>query len=148
MASSARARQSIELAFSSKFSSWSPVAAHCVPFGLDGLDLAQDSPVISRLEKQRLHFTVTRKSGISAYLMGRPIYDARQERVSGADQMSGKYLSRFLRRLEQQWVERIQSLRQLHGQILQRVFDNKVPLIPIPVRTIDRRRLDQRRSDD
>jgi hypothetical protein len=52
VASSAQARQSIELAFSSKLSSWSPVAARPVPAGPDGLDLAQDNSVIAGLEKQ------------------------------------------------------------------------------------------------
>lgn len=62
----------------------------------------------------------------------------------------------FLTRSERQWAERIQSLAQIHGQIvvaaertLQRVFNDEISLIPIPVRTVaDRRQLNQRRSRD
>ncbi len=68
--------------------------------------------------------------------------------------MSRKYP--FVRRIERQWAERIQSLEQIHRQIvveaertLQRVFNDAVSLTPIPVRTVvDRRRLNQRRSHD
>jgi hypothetical protein len=59
-----------------------------------------------------------------------------------------KYPSSFLRRIERQWVERIKSLRQLPERISQHVFDKRGALIAIPVRTMDRRRLDQRRSHD
>jgi hypothetical protein len=84
------------------------------------------------------------------------IYEARQERISEADLMSGKYPLSFLRRSERQWVERIKSLRQVRGQIvvaikrmLQPMSDNGGSLIPVPVRAVvDRRRLDPRRSDD
>jgi hypothetical protein len=62
--------------------------------------------------------------------------------------MGAKYPSSFLRRIERQWVERIKSLWQLHEQILQHLFDKRGSLIAIPVRTMDRRRLDQRRSHD
>jgi hypothetical protein len=97
-----------------------------------------------------------RKSGISAYLINTTIYEARQERISEADLMSGKYPLSFLRRIERQRLGRIKTLRQVHGQIvvaikriLQHLFDNNGPLIPVPVRTaVGRRRLDQRRSHD
>lgn len=70
--------------------------------------------------------------------------------------MIDRYPLSFLRRIERQWVERIQSLGQIRGQIvvatgrtLQRVFNDGGSLIPIPVRTVvDRRRLDQCRSRD
>ena len=77
--------------------------------------------------------------------------------------MNGKYPLSFLRRVERNWPERIQSLEQIHSQIvvaaertlrrgfneLQRVFNDEVSLTPIPVGTVaERRRLNQRRSRD
>jgi hypothetical protein len=67
--------------------------------------------------------------------------------------MSAIYPLSVHRRIERQWAERINLLRQIHGQIvvgtartLQPVFDS---LIPIPVRAIvDRRQLDQSRPRD
>ena len=58
--------------------------------------------------------------------------------------------------IERQWAERINSLRQIRGQIvvgteraLQRVFNNDDSLMPVPVRAIvDRRQLDQSRPRD
>jgi hypothetical protein len=63
--------------------------------------------------------------------------------------MSAIYPLSVHRRIEQQWAERIKSLRQLHGQItvgtertLQRVFKNDGSLIPVPIRAVvDRRQL-------
>jgi hypothetical protein len=60
------------------------------------------------------------------------------------------------RRVERQWSERINSLRQIHGQIVnktertsQRVFNNDASVIPVSVRAIvDRRQLDQSRPHD
>ena len=68
--------------------------------------------------------------------------------------MSGKYPMSLHRRTESRQVKRIQSLRQIHDQIvvaiertLQRMFNRDGALIPIPVKAVaDRRRLDQRRS--
>jgi hypothetical protein len=65
--------------------------------------------------------------------------------------MSAIYPLSVHRRIERQWAERINSLRQIHGQIvvgtektLQRVFNNDGSLIPLPVkRVVDRLRLDQ-----
>jgi hypothetical protein len=65
--------------------------------------------------------------------------------------MSAKYPLSSRRRIERRWAERIRLLRQIRGQIvvetaraLQRAFNNKGPLILIPIRTVvDRRRLDQ-----
>ena len=76
-----------------------------------------------------------------------------QERVSEIDLMSAIYPLSVHRRIERQWAERVNSLRQIHGQIvvgtertLQPVFDS---LIPVPVRAIvDRRQLDQSRPRD
>jgi hypothetical protein len=70
--------------------------------------------------------------------------------------MSAIYPLSVHRRIERQWAERINSLRQIHGQIvvgtertLQRVFNNKGSLISIPVRAIvDRGQLDQSRPRD
>ena len=57
--------------------------------------------------------------------------------------MSAIYPLSVHRRIERQWAERINSLRQIHGQIvvgtertLQRVLNNKGSLIPVPVRAI------------
>ena len=63
--------------------------------------------------------------------------------------MSGTYPMRLHR------TERIQSLRQIHGQIvvaiertLQRMFNRDGSLIPIPVRAVtDRQRLNRRSRD-
>ena len=89
---------------------------------------------------------MARKTRISAYLN-----EARKKRVSEVDLMSGKYP---LSLLERRLAERIQSLGQIRSQIvvatertLQRFFNNESALIPIPVRTVDRR-LDQCRSRD
>ncbi len=68
--------------------------------------------------------------------------------------MSAIYPLSVHRRIERQWAERINSLRQIHGQIvvgtertLQRVFNNGGLLIPFPVRrAVDRRQLDQPRD--
>jgi hypothetical protein len=70
--------------------------------------------------------------------------------------MSAIYPLSIHRRIERQWAERINSLRQIHGQIvvgtertLQRVFNNDDSMIPVAVRTIvDRRQLDQSRPRD
>jgi hypothetical protein len=69
--------------------------------------------------------------------------------------MSAIYPLSFHRRIERQWAERINSLRQIHGQIIgtertsQRAFNNDDSLIPVPVRTVvDRRRLDQSEPRD
>ena len=66
--------------------------------------------------------------------------------------MSAIYPLSVHRRIERQWVEGINSLRRIRGQIvvatertLQRAFHNG-SLIPVPVRAIvDRRQLDQSR---
>jgi hypothetical protein len=68
--------------------------------------------------------------------------------------MSAIYPLSVHRRIERQWAERVNSLRQIHGQIvvgtertLQRVFNNKGSLIPVPVRAIvDRGQLDRPRD--
>jgi len=70
--------------------------------------------------------------------------------------MSAIYPLSVHRRIERQWAERINSLTQIHGQIvvgtertLQRVFNNDGSLIPVPIRAIlDRRQLDQSRPYD
>jgi hypothetical protein len=70
--------------------------------------------------------------------------------------MSAIYPLSIHRRIERQWAERINSLRQIHGQIVigtermsQRLFNNDDSLIPVPVRTVvDRRRLDQSEPGD
>ena len=70
--------------------------------------------------------------------------------------MSGTYPMSLHRRTESRRAKRIQSLRQIHGQIvvaiertLQRMFNRDGSLIPIPVKAVaDRRRLDQCRSRD
>jgi hypothetical protein len=72
---------------------------------------------------------------------------------SEVDLMSAIYPLSVHRRIERQWAERINLLRQIHGQIvvgtertLQPLFDS---LIPVPVRAIvDRRQLDQSRPRD
>jgi hypothetical protein len=79
-----------------------------------------------------------------------------QERVSEIDLMSAIYPLSVHRRIERQWAERINSLRQIHGEIivgtertLQRVFNNDGSLIPVPVRAVvDPRQLDQSRPHD
>jgi len=78
------------------------------------------------------------------------------ERVSEIDLMSAIYPLSVHRRIERQWAERINSLRQIHGQIvvgtertLQRVFNNDGSLIRVPIRAVvDRRQLDQSRPHD
>jgi hypothetical protein len=70
--------------------------------------------------------------------------------------MSAIYPLSVHRRIERQWAERINSLRQIHGQMvvgaerkLQRVFNNKGSPIPVPVGTVvHRRRLDRFRPRD
>jgi hypothetical protein len=69
--------------------------------------------------------------------------------------MSAKYLLSFLRRIERQWATHIKSPRQILGQIvvatermLQPVINNESSLIPIPVRTVEDRRLDRSRPRD
>ena len=70
--------------------------------------------------------------------------------------MSAIYPLSVHRRIEQQWAERIKSLRQIHGQVLvatertlQHVLNNDGSLIPVPVRAIaDRRQLDRSRPHD
>jgi hypothetical protein len=70
--------------------------------------------------------------------------------------MSAIYPLSVHRRIERKWTERINSLRQIHGQnvvgterTLQRVLNNDDSLIPVPVRAIvDRRQLDQSRPRD
>ena len=79
-----------------------------------------------------------------------------QKRVSEFDLMSAIYPLSVHRRIERQWAERINSLRQIHGQIvvgtertLQRVFNNDGSLIPVSVRAVvDRRQLNQSRPHD
>jgi hypothetical protein len=78
------------------------------------------------------------------------------ERVSEIDLMSAIYPLSVHRRIERQWAERINSLRQIHGQIvvgtertLQRVFNNDGSLIRVPIRAVvDRRQLDQSQPHD
>jgi hypothetical protein len=70
--------------------------------------------------------------------------------------MSAIYPLSFHRRIERQWAERTNSLRQIHGQIVvgtertwQRVFNNDGSLIPVPARAVvDGRQLDQPRPHD
>jgi hypothetical protein len=70
--------------------------------------------------------------------------------------MSAVYPLSVHRRVERQWAERINSLRQIHGQIvigtertLQRVFNNHGSLILVSIRAVaDRRQLDQSRPHD
>jgi len=64
-------------------------------------------------------------------------------------------LLKFLRRVERQWAEQIQSPRQIPRRIevtaeqaLQRLFNNDRALIPAPVRVANRRRFDRPRSRD
>jgi hypothetical protein len=67
--------------------------------------------------------------------------------------MNAMYPLSIYRRIERQWVERINSLSRIRSQIvvatermLQRAFPNNGSLIPIPVRANGgRRRLDQSR---
>jgi len=69
--------------------------------------------------------------------------------------MSAIYPLSVHRRIERQWAERVNSQRQIHGQIvigtkptLQRVFNNE-SLVAVPVREIaDRQQLDQSRPRD
>jgi hypothetical protein len=90
---------------------------------------------------------LARKIGTSAYLLNLTIGEARQERISEADLMTGNNPLSFLRRIEWQWVERIKSPRQVRDQIvvatepmLQSMFSER-SLIPVPIRTaVDRRR--------
>jgi hypothetical protein len=67
--------------------------------------------------------------------------------------MSAIYPLSIHRRIERQWAERIDSLRQTHGRIVagterasQHLFNNYDSVIPARVRVIaDRRQLDQTR---
>jgi hypothetical protein len=76
------------------------------------------------------------------------------ERISEVDLMSAIYPLSVHRRIERRWAERVNWLRQIHGQIvvgtertLQGVFNNDDLLVPVPVRAIvDRRQLDQSTS--
>ena len=79
-----------------------------------------------------------------------------RERVSEIDLMSAIYPLSFHRRIERQWAERTNALRQIHGQIVvgtertwQRVFNNDGSLIPVPARAVvEGRRLNQPRPHD
>ena len=69
--------------------------------------------------------------------------------------MSRKYQLSLLRRIERPLAEPIMSLRQIHGRIvvavereLRRLFNNDGSLMPIPIRVVDQRRVDRRRSRD
>jgi len=70
--------------------------------------------------------------------------------------MSARYPLSVHRRIERRWAECINSLRQIHGQIivgtervLQSVFNNEGSLSLDPVRTVvDPRQLDQSRPRD
>jgi hypothetical protein len=70
--------------------------------------------------------------------------------------MSAIYPLSVHRRVERQWAERINSLRQIHCQIvvgtertLQRAFNNDGLLIPVSIRAVvDRRQFDQSRPHD
>jgi hypothetical protein len=70
--------------------------------------------------------------------------------------MSAIYPLSVHRRIERQWAERVNSLRQIHGKIvvgtertLQRVLNNNGSPIPVPVRAIvDRGQFDQPRPRD
>jgi hypothetical protein len=67
--------------------------------------------------------------------------------------MSAIYPLSVHRRIERQWAERTNSLRQIHGQIVvgtertwQRVFNNDGSLNPVPARAVvEGRQLDQPR---
>jgi hypothetical protein len=68
--------------------------------------------------------------------------------------MSAIYPLSVHRRIERQWADRINSLRQIHGQVvvgtertLQRVFNNDGSLIPVPVTAVVDQ-LDQSRPRD
>jgi hypothetical protein len=68
--------------------------------------------------------------------------------------MSAIYPLSIHRRIERQWAERINSLRQIRGQIVVGTkrtsqFNNDDSVIPVPVRAVvDRRQLDQSRPRD
>jgi hypothetical protein len=63
--------------------------------------------------------------------------------------MSAKYRMSVHRRIEQKWAARLKSLGgrivAAAEQALQGVFNQNGALIPIPVRVVDRRRLDRSR---
>jgi hypothetical protein len=66
-----------------------------------------------------------------------------------------KALLKFRRHIERQSAEQIQSLRQIHRQIvvaagraLQRIVNNDSLLIPVPARVVNRRRFDRSRPRD
>ena len=74
-------------------------------------------------------------------------------RVSEVDLM--KALLEFRRHVERRWTEKIQSIRQIHRQIIaaaerasQRTFDDDRTRIPVPVRIVNRRPFDRVRSRD
>jgi hypothetical protein len=68
--------------------------------------------------------------------------------------MSAVYPLSIHRRVERQWAERINSLRQIRGLVttattLQRAFNNDGSLIPVPMRAVvDRRQLNWSRPSD
>jgi hypothetical protein len=68
--------------------------------------------------------------------------------------MSAIYPLSIQHRIERQWTDRINSLRQIRGLVttatmLQRVFNNDGSLIPVPIRAVvDRRQLNQSRPHD
>jgi hypothetical protein len=76
--------------------------------------------------------------------------------ASEVDLMSAIYPLSVHRRIERQWAERTNSLRQIRGQgvvrterTLQRVFNNDDSLIPVSVTAVvDRRQLDLSRQHD
>jgi hypothetical protein len=82
--------------------------------------------------------------------------DFLQERGSEVDLMSAIYPLSVHRRIERQWAERINSPRQIRGQLvigtertLGRVIDNDGSLIPVPVRAVvDQRELDRPQPRD
>jgi hypothetical protein len=110
-------------------------------------------PVRLALITQRLHLITTRKNEMSTYLIVQ--IRSMREHVSEVDLMSAIYLQSAHRRLGRQWTERINSLKQIGGRIvettaraLQGAFGNDGSLVPIPVRTAVVRRRDQSRSHD
>jgi hypothetical protein len=57
--------------------------------------------------------------------------------------MSSKFQLGVHRRIERPWAERLKSLAVATGRMLQRAFDKTDSLIPLPVRVVDRRRVDR-----
>ena len=68
--------------------------------------------------------------------------------------MSAVYPLSIHRRVERQWAERINSLRQIRGLVttattLQHIFNNDGSLIPVQMRAVvDRRQLNRSRPSD